>query len=242
MSRFAVILPAAGRSTRFGGPRKKPYLSLGDRPVFLRALDLFVNRPDVAQVLLVVAADDLDGLRDSHGGILSFMGVALVAGGVERFESVANALALLSDGVTHVAVHDAVRPLATPGLIDAVFAECVEHGAALPGVPVADTLKRVDAAGRVTETVPRAGLWAAQTPQCSRRDWLEAAYAARAALGNAITDDAQLVEAAGHPVRVVPGLATNFKITTPADLALAEAILRPAPPEPPRKGRPFDNE
>jgi 2-C-methyl-D-erythritol 4-phosphate cytidylyltransferase len=171
--------------------------------------------------------------------------VELVDGGAERFESVANALARIPDDVDLVAVHDAVRPLGTPGLIDAVFAVAAEHGAALLAVPVADTLKQVDAGtNRVTATTPRTGLWQAQTPQVFRRDWLLDAYARRAAAPPPVTDDAQLVEAAGYPVVVVPGATTNFKITTKDDLALAELILhsRSRPRDEEKPPQRFDDE
>jgi 2-C-methyl-D-erythritol 4-phosphate cytidylyltransferase len=139
---------------------------------------------------------------------------------------VANALAKIPADVEFVAVHDAVRPLCTHQQIDAVFAAAAKHGAAMLAVPLADTLKRVDADNRITATVPRGGLWCAQTPQVFRRDWLVDAYAKRGELTQPITDDAQLVEATGHPVFVVPGSATNFKITTKDDLELAEAVVK----------------
>ena len=224
MSRVGVILPAAGGSTRFGGPHKKPFVSLAGRPVWLRAADLFTHRSDVAVVLVVVAPADRDEFAGRFGHLLVPGRVRLVAGGAERFESVANALAELPADIDVVAVHDAVRPLTPPAVIDAVLRAAAEHGAAVPAVAVADTLKRADA-GRVVETVPRAGLWQAQTPQAFRRDWLTAAYARRASLPGPVTDDAQLVEACGHPVRLVPGSPLGFKITTPDDLALAEAVL-----------------
>jgi 2-C-methyl-D-erythritol 4-phosphate cytidylyltransferase len=151
--------------------------------------------------------------------------IQLVNGGAERFESVANALALTTSEADFVAVHDAARPCLTAALIDAVFARAVETGAALLAVPVADTIKRDDGAGRVQATVARQGLWLAQTPQVFRRDWLIDAYARRSAFGS-VTDDAQLVEAAGHAVHLVPGSNTNLKITTREDIDLAEAIGR----------------
>lgn len=243
MAKVAVILPAAGGSTRFGGPQKKPFVPLAGRPVWLRSAELFWNRPDVTAVFVVVAPDDRDEFASRFGHLLAFTTGRLVLGGSERFESVANALAEVTADVDLVAVHDAVRPLTPPSLIDAVFAAAAAHGAALPAVPVADTLKRV-AGDVVTETVPRAGLWQAQTPQVARRDWLLDAYARRAGLPGPITDDVQLLEACGRPVRVVPGSPLNFKITTPDDLKLAEAVLgaKAAPVEEPKPRRPFDDE
>lgn len=244
MPKVAVILPAAGGSTRFGGADKKPFVGLDGRPVWQRAAELFWNRPDVAAVFVVVSPDDRDEFRGRFGHLLAFTTAQVVEGGAERFESVANALARVPAEVDLVAVHDAVRPLTPPPLIDAVFAAAAEHGAALLAVPLADTLKRVGDGGVVSETVPRAGLWCAQTPQVFRRDWLLDAYARRGELAGSITDDAQLVEAAGHPVRVVTGSPANFKITTPDDLKLAEAILkaRVIPRDEPKPSRPFDDE
>jgi 2-C-methyl-D-erythritol 4-phosphate cytidylyltransferase len=226
MPRFAVILPAAGQSSRFGGAQKKPFLPLDGRAVWLRAADLFVNRSDVCQCVVVVAREDQQTFRARFGAELSRWDIRVADGGAERFESVANALGLLTAEADFVAVHDAARPCTPPARIDAVFAHAAATGAALLAVPVADTLKRDDGQGRVQATVPRQGLWLAQTPQVFRRDWLAAAYAARHRLGHDVTDDAQLLEATGHPVHLVAGSAANLKITTPDDLVLAEAILR----------------
>lgn len=227
MAGVAVIIPAAGGSTRFGGVKKKPFVSLDGRPVWLRSTELFWTRDDVTKVYLVVAPGDRDEFRARFGHLIAFANAEVVAGGAERFDSVANGLAAIPPGADYVAIHDAVRPLATNLLIDAVFAAAIAHGAAMPAIPVADTLKQVDpATNRITGTVPRAGLWQAQTPQVFRRDWLTDAYARRASFPGPITDDAQLVEAAGHPVVVVPGSLANFKITTKDDLALAEAVIK----------------
>jgi 2-C-methyl-D-erythritol 4-phosphate cytidylyltransferase len=239
---FSVILPAAGKSSRFGGREKKPYVSLDGRPVWLRTAELFVNRPDVVQLLLVISPDDRELVERRYAANLMFLDIQVVDGGAERFESVANALARLKPAADFVAVHDAVRPCVPPAVIDAVFAAAGQHGAALPGLAVTDTLKRV-AADRVTGTIPRDGLWQAQTPQAFRRDWLEAAYARRGELKDAITDDAQLVESIGHPVRVVPGSPFNLKITTTDDLKLAGQFLKLRESEDKPKPRgPFEDE
>src|SRR5262249_46359535 len=135
------------------------------------------------------------------------------------------------------------RPCLPPNLIDTVFNRAVQTGAALLAIPVADTVKRGDGQQRVQETVSRQGLWLAQTPQVFRKDWLLDAYAPRAQLGTGITDDAQLVEAAGHPVHLVQGSSANLKITTREDLVLAEAILRSRPsPKPAGPAHPFADE
>jgi 2-C-methyl-D-erythritol 4-phosphate cytidylyltransferase len=225
MPRFAVILPAAGQSSRFRGDEKKPFTTLAGRAAWLWSAAAFACRADVCQCVVVVAPEDQQAFCARFEADLAALRLDVVEGGAERFESVANALRRLRPEADFVAIHDAARPCVTAPLIDAVFARAAETGAALLAVPVTDTVKRGDETGRVAATVPRQGLWLAQTPQVFRRDWLEAANADRARLGRAITDDAQLVEAAGHTVHLVPGSTWNLKITTRDDLALAEAIL-----------------
>jgi 2-C-methyl-D-erythritol 4-phosphate cytidylyltransferase len=243
MSRFAVILPAAGQSSRFHDREKKVFANLDGRAVWLRSAELFVTRDDVCQCVIVIAPDDQETFRRRYGANLAFMNIQIANGGKERFESVANALELIKSEAEFVAIHDAARPCLSAALIDAVFAETVKTGAAMLAVPVADTLKRADAKNKVQETVSRQGLWLAQTPQVFRREWLVAAYADRAKHGKHITDDAQLVEAAGHPVQLVHGSSLNVKITTKDDLFLAEAVLK-SRPKPKVKGpiHPFDDE
>lgn len=240
---FAVILPAAGRSTRFGDPKqKKIYAELDGRAVWLRAVEPFVNRDDVAQILLAIAAEDRELFERRYRANVAFLNVKVLDGGEERAESVAKALELVDPGCEFVAVHDAARPCPTAELIEAVFAASREHGAAVPGLAVADTLKRVGDDGVIVETVPRAGLYAVQTPQAFRRDLLQRAYANRARVP-APTDCASLVEALGHPCRIVPGSPFNLKITTADDLRLASAMLASLP-KPKREGpvHPFADE
>src|SRR5215207_1736129 len=225
MPNFAVILPAAGKSSRFGGREKKPFATLDGTAVWLRAANLFANRPDVVQTILVISPDDRELVLRRYSANLMFLNIKVVDGGTERFVSVANALSHVKAEADFVAVHDAVRPCAPAALIDAVFAAAVRHGAAVPGLAVADTLKRVDNQMLVTQTVPRVGLWQAQTPQVFRKDWLVEAYERTGALSKDVTDDAQLVEAAGHPVRVIPGSPFNLKITTGDDLKIAGQFL-----------------
>ncbi len=243
MSRFAVILPAAGKSSRFRDREKKPFVNLDGRAVWLRCAELFITRDNVCQCLVVVAPEDQETFRRRYQANLAFMNVQIADGGAERFESVANALALVKAEANFVAIHDAARPCLTKELIDTVFGCAAKSGAAMLAVPVADTIKRADNKGVVQETVPRSNLWLAQTPQVFRRDWLVEAYARRAQLGRDITDDAQLIEAAGHPVYLVQGSTGNIKITAREDLALAEAILKARPkPKAARPIHPFQDE
>jgi 2-C-methyl-D-erythritol 4-phosphate cytidylyltransferase len=244
MSRFAVILPAAGKSSRFGDREKKVFTALAGKPVWLRSAEMFVNRADVCRTFLVVAPEDQELFQIRFGAHASLLGVEIVAGGAERFDSVAAALALVPADIDLVAIHDAARPCLTGSLVDTVFAAAAKTGAAMLALPVSDTVKKADDHGKVESTIPRRGLWLAQTPQVFRREWLVSAYAARTKKGpQEITDDAQLIEAAGHAVYLVTGSSANVKITTREDLALAEALLASRPkPQAPRPIHPFADE
>ena len=228
MSKVAVIIPAAGRSERFGG-ENKALAKVDGRPAFLRTVEHFINRDDVLQTILVVAGKELEQVRSKYGPNLGFMGVLLVEGGEERADSVAAGLENVKEEVELVAIHDAARPCVTAQMIDAVFAEAAKTGAAILATPLTGTVKRVSAAGVIDATVPREGLFEAQTPQVFRRQLIIEAYANRSTEGEPVTDDAQLVEAAGHPVSVVKSDPTNIKITTKADTTLANAIIKARP-------------
>lgn len=225
MAKFAVIIPAAGAGKRFGGDVKKPFAQIDSRPVFIRTIELFIQREDVVQTVLAVSPDDFDVVREKYAANLMFMDIKLVKGGRERFESVKLALEQLQPEADYVCVHDAVRPCVLESWIDAVFAEAQKSGAAILAAPLTGTIKRVSGAGVIDETIPRTGLYEAQTPQCFRRDLLTSAYAALPG-GFHPTDDAQVVERTGQPVAVVASDHRNIKITTPGDLALAGAILK----------------
>ncbi|HLW64972.1 MAG TPA: 2-C-methyl-D-erythritol 4-phosphate cytidylyltransferase [Gemmataceae bacterium] len=243
MPKFAVILPAAGKSSRFNDKEKKPFTNLDGRAVWLRCAEYFVNRSDVVQTIIVISAEDQELFERRYRPNIAFMNVQVVLGGAERFESVANALNKVTPDADFVAIHDAVRPCVTNEQVEAVFSAAAQHGAALLAVPVSETIKQVDAQKKVQATVNRDGLWLAQTPQVFRKEWLLEAYGQRAKFPGPITDDAQLVEAAGHAVYVVPSTATNIKITAKPDLFLAAAILKSRPdPKPNRPIHPFADE
>ncbi len=243
MSKFAVILPAAGKSSRFAAQqsRKKVFVELKGRPVWVRSAEAFTNRDDVVQTLIVVSPEDLDWFKEKYLPNLAFMEIEIVPGGAERSDSVKNALARVRSDVDFVAVHDAARPLIAKAWIDRVFRAAEQHGAALLATPVTSTLKRVDANSCIEQTVPRANLWAAQTPQVFRRQLLLDAYARQGALQP--TDEAQLVEQFGHAVRIVEGSPLNIKITTQDDFRMAEFLLEALPKEkPPGFLHPFADE
>ncbi|QEH34019.1 2-C-methyl-D-erythritol 4-phosphate cytidylyltransferase [Aquisphaera giovannonii] len=226
MGRLAVILPAAGRSTRFGDPsQKKVYAELDGRAVWLRALDPFLTHGEVEQIIVAISPEDREMFDRRYRDKAAFLNLDVIEGGEERADTVARALGRIPPACDLVAIHDAARPCLTGELAAAVIAAGREHGAALLAIPVRDTIKRDGGDGLTTETVPRDGLYLAQTPQVFRRDWLEAAYARRDVGGPAATDDAQLVEAIGHRCVLVPGSAYNIKITAQEDLKLAAALL-----------------
>jgi len=248
--RVGVVIPAAGRSTRFGLGDKISQ-DVGGRPMLLRSVELFARRDDVGAIVVAAPPDSLDEFRERWGTQLGFHGARIVAGGtVERWETVRNSLAAVPEECTHVAVHDAARPAATEELIARVFDAARVHDAVIPGDPVTSTLKRVsdetidaeeaDAVAdlilgeisestkikgrRVVGTVPRERLVAVQTPQVFRAELLRRAYAQPDLDG--ATDDAMLVERLGAEVIVVDGDPRTVKVTTQADLALVRALLR----------------
>jgi 2-C-methyl-D-erythritol 4-phosphate cytidylyltransferase len=232
MAKFAVIIPAAGKAERFGGTEKKTFTKLDGRPVFLRTIEHFIHRTDICQTILAVAPEDMGTMKSQYGANLGFMGVKLVEGGQQRSETVAKALAEVSDDAEYIAIHDAARPCVTADMIDAVFAEAVKSGAAILAAPLTGTIKRVGASKVIDETISRQGLYEAQTPQVFRKQWLKDAYAKLDPKGQDITDDAQVVEQAGHAVSIVESDPSNLKITTKSDLSLANAILKARPSRP----------
>jgi 2-C-methyl-D-erythritol 4-phosphate cytidylyltransferase len=231
MPNFAVILPAAGQGRRFHDKAyKKPFAPLGGRAVWLHSAERFMNRPDVKQLIVVIAADDREFFNLKFGANVAILGVQAIEGGKERADSVQRGLEQLKDGIDFVAIHDAARPCLADPWIGDVFAAAERDGAAILASPVQATLKRVDEKGqqkRIAETVDRRGLWEAQTPQVFRRDLILQAYAKRGR--EPVTDDAQLVERLGHAVTIVPCSPLNVKITTRDDLKLAEQVLKVLP-------------
>ncbi len=254
--KVALILPAAGVGKRFGaaegGRASKVEVDLDGRAVFLRAIEAFKGVQQVGQIILAVNPESLASFKFKWGDACALAGVTIVAGGTrERWETVLKALGHVAEDVTHVAIHDAARPLVSRALIERVLETAGRFDAVVPGMAVSHTLKRVvemeedqdrsvdPLAGilgeasrprvqvqRVVETVDRAGVVEIQTPQVFALSLLRRAYSRiEAQGGTGATDDAMLVEALGEPVRVVEGELTNLKITRPADLELAAAIV-----------------
>jgi len=221
MAWVSLIIPAAGTGRRFGDRENKIFKPIAGREIFLRALDAFAGRDDICQIQLVVSSRDLPEIRDRYSAELDALGVSLTPGGASRTQSVRNALANVQDKAELIAVHDAARPCVSRMLIDTVFAQACKTLSAIPAYPVHGTLKIVDADWIVRRTQLHEEFWEAQTPQVFAKDILLRAYSA----GHQATDDAHLVEMLGVQVSVVMGDPRNIKITTPADLVLAEAVI-----------------
>ncbi len=236
MATFAVILAAAGKSSRFqskgaeilgSGPQKKPFMDLKGRAVWVRSAEIFSNREDVKQLIISVSPDDIEWFKQKFRPNLAFMDIEIVPGGEERADSVQNALARVKSDIDYVAIHDAARPLITDKWVGELFAAAEKHHAVIPAVRVSSTLKRAGKDRQIQETVDRSDLWAAQTPQVFQRQILLDAYAKRGDFQP--TDEAQLVEHIGQAVTIVEGSPLNQKITTAADFKMAEALVNALP-------------
>lgn len=224
MSRdVGVIIVAGGKGTRLGGDELKQFRWIGGKPMLLHSLQIFHEREDVAMVVVVLPYEHVGDPPpwlfqcDTERLLLS-------VGGRERSDSVRNGLEDLPDGISVVVVHDAARPFVTHAMIDSVIAEARAGNAAVPGIPVVDTLKRTGADGEVLETVDRTGLMRIQTPQAFPVAMIERAHADAVQARVTATDDAALCERLGLRVVVVPGSERAMKITTEADFARAEAL------------------
>jgi len=220
-NKVAAIVTAAGASRRMEGP-DKVFAPLAGLPILAHVLRTFQDHPSVDTVVLVVNQANLQSGRDlvDHHQLTKV--AAVLPGGDRRQDSVFNGLKSLTD-CDWAIIHDGARPCLTPDIIDRGLAEARTTGAAIAAVPAKDTIKRVDAGNLIVETPPRQSLWLAQTPQIFKFDIIFEAYHKGAHLD--ATDDAALVEALGHKVKVYMGSYDNIKITTPEDLALAETIL-----------------
>src|SRR5271163_3441071 len=236
-----VIVPAAGLGTRMAPPspaksKKAPtkqFKELAGVPILVHTLRKFAAAPKVHEIIVALRKDEIDGFRaqleKQYPEILSKR-LKLVEGGEHRQDSVANALAhTAADGEDIVLVHDAVRPFVTPEIITNVIDAAHKHGAAIAGWPAVDTVKQVERTAEgalIKATIPRASVVMAQTPQGFRYSILKKAFDDAVADGFLGTDEASLIERAGLPVVVVMGSARNIKITTPADMELAEFYLK----------------
>ena len=218
-----VVIVAAGKGSRTGSSELKQFRWVAGKPMLLHSVQAFHDRDDVALVVCVLP-------RDHAGDPPAWLfqcdveRLLISTGGRERSDSVANGIEDLPPECEIIAIHDAARPLVPAAVIEGVITEARRGHGAVPAIPVADTLKRVSAAGAITGTVERDGLWRAQTPQAFPREMIERAYTHARAKGIVATDDAALCEQLGLPVVVVAGSERAMKITDEADFARAEAL------------------
>jgi 2-C-methyl-D-erythritol 4-phosphate cytidylyltransferase len=222
---FAIVV-AAGKSDRMGSHVDKAFLSLGTQPVLAYCLQAFEKCAEIDGIILVVRKDRLEPAR----GLVQIFGcskvVKVVVGGASRQASVLNGLAVLSDDVKFVSIHDGARPCVTPALISETIKAAKRYGSGVAAMKVTDTVKEVKHGITVARTVDRSMLWAVQTPQTFRRDLLEKGYATARKKGLSMTDDASAVELVSKEVRLVPSTWSNVKVTVPEDLAIVAALLK----------------
>jgi 2-C-methyl-D-erythritol 4-phosphate cytidylyltransferase len=229
-----VILPAAGLGTRMAAALPKQFLELNGLPILIHSLKAFAAAPRVTAIYVAVRRSEVARVEAQiaeYAAEYSFVGrVHVVEGGDNRQESVANALAAIAAAEDDIIlVHDAVRPLIDSATIERTIDAVAEFGAAIVGLPAIDTVKQVERTAHgalVTSTIPREFVVLAQTPQGFKNGLLQRAFAEATADGFTGTDEASVVERAGHPIAVVAGSQVNLKITQPGDLALAEFYLR----------------
>ncbi|MBW3631101.1 MAG: 2-C-methyl-D-erythritol 4-phosphate cytidylyltransferase [Gemmatimonadetes bacterium] len=220
--RVGAVVVAGGEGLRMAGatgPTRKQYALLLDEPVLAWAVRPFTGHPRVREVVVVLPAADVE----TPPGWLLELGVAIVAGGRTRTESVRNGLAWLADATELALIHDAARPFVSAELIDRVIASR-DGAAVIPAIRATDTLKQVADDGRILSTIDRGTVWMAQTPQGFPFAALRAAHAEAALHGWDVTDDAGLFERIGAAVRVVEGDPENMKITRPFDLDVARLL------------------
>lgn len=222
----SAIIVAAGKGIRMNHSVRKQYLLIADRPVLGHTLMVFDACELVDEVFVVISKEDSDFCQDTLIPPLNLKKkINLVSGGTERQDSVYNGLLALSPKTDTVVVHDGVRPFVGPEELTACITGAEETGACILGIPAGDTLKHVGKTGRIEKTLARDNIWLAQTPQVFKYELILRAHETARRDGFRGTDDALLLERLGIDVKIIPGSKTNIKITTPQDLALAEAIL-----------------
>jgi 2-C-methyl-D-erythritol 4-phosphate cytidylyltransferase/2-C-methyl-D-erythritol 2,4-cyclodiphosphate synthase len=224
-AKACAIIPAAGSGIRMGLPAPKQFLELEGQPILLRTLRVFQESKQIDAIIVVVPGPYCARVEELVQDARLTKVCRVVAGGARRQDSVLAGLEKVPEEVDIVLVHDGVRPFVPPSLIAACLQEAAKSGAAMAGVPVKDTLKRVTGGNMIDKTFSRADIWQAQTPQAARKSLLLEAFQRAAAESYTATDEAGLLELLNCPVKVVPGSEKNIKITRAEDLTLARAIL-----------------
>jgi 2-C-methyl-D-erythritol 4-phosphate cytidylyltransferase len=225
LAEIGAVIPAAGQGKRMGAGYNKQFLLLRGQPILAHTVRLFQESHYVSEIVIVGAESDLLDIRELVNHYKFDKVVAISQGGAHRQDSVRAGVQALSPIIQRIVVHDGARPLLTLQAFHRFLGETESFTAAIMGIQLKDTVKRVDLAGKVLETPPRERLRAIQTPQIFDRGILEEAHLNALSAGYYGTDDASLLEWMGYPVQVVEGLQENIKVTTPEDLWLAERIL-----------------
>ncbi len=221
-----MLIAASGRGQRMGGEIKKQYLMLEGVPILARTLDLFTRHRAVERIAVIVPPGETGYACDMLKAYCPLEKVAFIEGGRRRQDSVWRGLQEVSPEAEMVCIHDGVRPFVTCGLFDAVLKAALRYGAAVPVIPMTDTLKEISGSGMIRCTMSREKLVRAQTPQIFRRRLILDAYRRAQALGVEATDDAGLLELLGGEICAVAGSASNIKITDPLDLAVAGVLIK----------------
>lgn len=225
----SAIIAAAGSGTRMNSDKTKQLLTLEGIPVIVRTLQAFESCPVIDEIIVSAKADELDFYEEYRKEYSPKKLARVVVGGATRQESVLRGFEAVSDKSEFVAIHDGARCLITPEKIEKVIRAAYNHGAATAASRVSDTVKKANAAGFAAETIDRDSLWLAQTPQVFKTELYRAAAYVAKEEGFTATDDNMLAEHIGYPVKLVDCGTGNIKLTTPADLAVAEVLLRKNP-------------
>lgn len=227
---IAAIIVAAGKGLRMNEDVPKQYLLLEGRPVLGHTLLVFNTCDRIDEIFVVTPAEDFDFCGKNVIGPLGFQKrIRLVSGGDRRQDSVYNGLKALDQKTDLVVIHDGVRPFVKSDELEACIDGAIQFGACILGIPASDTLKRVDEAGIINETLDRDNIWLVQTPQAFKYDVILEAHETARRDSISGTDDAFLVERLGIAVRIITGNKNNIKITTQEDLAIAQAIIEKGP-------------
>jgi 2-C-methyl-D-erythritol 4-phosphate cytidylyltransferase len=221
-----AVIAASGLGRRMGAAAKKQYLLLEGIPILARSVNAFLHIPYVEQVVVVVPPGETVQVRKILKPYCHLDQLVFTEGGERRQDSVYNGLQIVNRAAELVCIHDGARPLVSKALIETTMRAALQWGAAIPVLPVTDTLKEVSADGMIKSTFPRENLRRAQTPQVFRQALIQEAYRKAEVLGIHATDDAYLLELLGCQVFTVPGDPENLKITCPTDLQIAEALLK----------------
>lgn len=223
----SAVVVAGGKGTRMESSINKVFMDIAGKQAIVRVLETFEENEFINEIILVASQRDIDYCKKQFANKAEYQKIKeIVVGGKRRQDSVSNGLKMVSDQAEMILVHDGARPLVTHDIIDRSIEGALRYGAVTTAVPVKDTIKVADKDGFICETPERKKLWSVQTPQVFRKELLIQAYKNAEDSDIEATDDAMLAERLGHKIKLIEGSYENIKITTPEDIAIAEAIIR----------------